>query len=146
MCRTSSNQVSQKKQEIKELSCSNDEKTTKTAPRGGASNKKRILVKAAADKDKACSPVNLNEVLLIFSSLDSKTKWDDEHDVKFALKTIEEITLKPRFELEWGFATEEEHLIGMKLLEKITKNLYEKDTETNLIVENVSKQLQQSWI
>ena len=146
MCRTSSNQVSQKKQEIRELSFPNDEKATKTAPRGGASNKKRILVKAVADKDKACSPVNLNEVLLIFSSLDSKTKWNDEQDVKFALKTIEEITLKPRFELEWGFATEDQHLVGIKLLEKITKNLCQKDSEANLLVENVSKQLQQSWI
>ena len=146
MCRTSSNQVSQKKQEIRELSFPNDEKATKTAPRGGASNKKRILVKTVADKDKACSPVNLNEVLLIFSSLDSKTKWNDEQDVKFALKTIEEITLKPRFELEWGFATEEQHLVGINLLEKITKNLCQKDSETNLLVENLSKQMQQSWI
>ena len=85
-------------------------------------------------------------MILIFSSLESKTKWNDEQDVKFALKTIEEITLKPRFELEWGFATEEQHLVGIKLLEKITKNLCQKDSETNLLVENVSKQLQQSWI
>ena len=146
MCRTSSNQVSQKKQEIRELSFPNGEKATKTPPRGSASNKKRILVKTVADKDKACSPVNLNEVLLIFSSLDSKTKWNDEQDVKFALKTIEEITLKPRFELEWGFATEEQHLVGINLLEKITKNLCQKDSETNLLVENLSKQMQQSWI
>ena len=90
--------------------------------------------------------MNLNEVLLIFSSLDSKTKWDDEQDVKFALKAIEEITLKPRFELEWGFATEEQHLVGIRLLEKITKNICQKDSETNLLVENLSKQMQQSWI
>ena len=89
--------------------------------------------------------MNLNEVLLAFTSLDTKTKWDNQKDVKDALNTLQEITLRPRFELEWGFATEKQHLIGMQLLQKIKNHLQQTDTETNSVVESVSKLLQQSW-
>ena len=57
-----------------------------------------------------------------------------------------DITRKPRFELEWGFATEQQRLVGIQLLQKIMDHSSQEDSETKSIVENLSIKLHQGWL
>ena len=116
-------------------------KDKKDGDTDGAS--KKIL---KSGKEKANSPVNLDKVLLIFTSIDAKTQWNNEKDVDLALKCMIDITRKPRFELEWGFATEQQRLVGIQLLQKIMDHSSQEDSETKSIVENLSKKLHQGWL
>ena len=151
VCRNSSDTTKVSRcedEEIRDLCHTNDEKAAKSGASGsdGASNKNKTkcLIKKA-DKGRQNSPVNLNIVLSVFARLESETQWNKEKEVKLALQNMWEMTLKPRFELEWGLATKEQQSIGLQLFEKINANLSQKDAETNLLVERVSSKIQQAW-
>ena len=89
--------------------------------------------------------MNLNIVLSVFARLESETQWNNEKEVKLALQSMLEMTLKPRFELEWGLATKEQQSVGLQLFEKIHANLSQKGAETNLLIERVSSKIRQGW-
>ena len=126
----------------------NDEKAAKSGPSGsdGASNKNKTkcLIKKT-DKGRQNSPVNLNIVLSVFARLESETQWNNEKEVKLALQSMLEMTLKPRFELEWGLATKDQQSVGLQLFDKINAGLGQKDAETNSLIESVSSKIRQGW-
>ena len=55
------------------------------------------------------------------------------------------MTLKPRFELEWGLATKDQQSVGLQLFDKINAGLGQKDAETNSLIESVSSKIRQGW-
>ena len=89
--------------------------------------------------------MNLNIVLSVFARLESETQWNNEKEVKLALQSMLEMTLKPRFELEWGLATKDQQYVGLQLFDKINAGLGQKDAETNSLIESVSSKIRQGW-
>lgn len=151
VCRNSSDMVKVshcENEQVRKLCHTNGEKAAKSGAIGsdGASNKNKTkcLIKKA-DKGRQNSPVNLNIVLSVFARLESETQWNNEKEVKLALQSMLEMTLKPRFELEWGLATKDQQSVGLQLFDKINANLSQKDAETILLIESVSSKIRQGW-
>ena len=151
VCRNSSDTTKVSRcedEQVRELCHTNGEKAAKSGAIGsdGASNKNKTkcLIKKA-DKGRQNSPVNLNIVLSVFARLKSETQWNNEKEVKLALQSMLEMTLKPRFELEWGLATKDQQSVGLQLFDKINANLSQKDAETILLIESVSSKIRQGW-
>lgn len=77
----------------------------------------------SSKKRKGKGPVTSEEISRLIGKLMEETEWAKEENVKSSLQELIQLTIRPRFDLEWSLANENQRKAALDLVEKIALHL-----------------------
>lgn len=77
----------------------------------------------SSKKRKGKGPVTSEEISRLIGKLMEETDWAKEENVKSSLQELIQLTIRPRFDLEWSLANENQRKAALDLVEKIALHL-----------------------